>query len=366
MKILHQAACWKVKPKDDAVVNKHSKRQRVKKNDDDDGVGYIVIRLWGLTIGIVAFVASYYHMYATNDRFGRFPLTDTLDLAATLGGFTSNLCQNVHVYANSRFDTFNAYLLQHGAEFDRHTRNLFNVSSSYTIRSLWDSHMQSFYLLGGSEVSANICFGNIRGMKLNAKALVFKGKSAYDAWNGDKTDFSAALQVHELTFNNTCEGSSPLRFSLEATDTDGYYFIVNVSFPRYPSSDIHLPVQVFYHLNRVRYDLAPAQLICKGVTSCIVPLNIGTSQDIVLKFEEGLYSDYFLQSHCEKRVVYWLLMFCVLPVSIATSLSVCCCCCCHCLDSRSSKKKSVKLKDKKTESQKNGHETVGTYGTLNN
>lgn len=355
MKLLQQKAKRKIKSKDSAVVSKQSKTRRVKKSQDDTATS--IGRIWGLTVGIALGVFSYYHYQMTHTRSDSFPPVDTLDLGATLGGFTSNLCENVHVFTSRRSATFDAYLLEHEGEFDRHTRNQFDLSRRYTFSGLGGSHSQSFYLLEGSEVNARICIGNAPRMKFQAKALIFKGRSAYDAWGSDKTDLSSAWQVHELIFNNTCEASAPLQFSSEATDTNSYFFVVNVSLPDDLSG--FLPVQVVYHLNSVRYDLAPAKRICQGQTSCLVPLDFGSSQDIVLKFGEDFISGYFLQSRCEKRTTYWLLMFLLIPAFIATSLSLCCCCC-DCLD-RQSKKKSVRSapKDKKTESGKGNSNTDG-------
>lgn len=134
-----------------------------------------------------------------------------------------------------------------------------------------------------------------------------------------------------VPINATCEKPySPLpQLDIVVQFPDTYHIVLHSRHrPRYIDMELERDIKMTANISRTRYNVSSALSICTSTQkSCYFPLSWEDSEDIVVEIgdrSEQQDTESTFNTACNERVVFWVCIFGVLPLTLVLLSSLCC------------------------------------------
>ena len=222
-----------------------------------------------------------------------------------IGGLSTVFCDSVTIQSDDRI---NAFLLDAPPALSSNITQY--VTSPETTRIHPDQYEYwGFYLLAGSSITVyNTCLYIL----YYSPVYVIKGSENLESWkydiDCDECTIHESMNVTQC-YKNIFDGYD---FTLNIKETDDYYFAY--------ANNGQLPqdLKVTFTIDRTTYKLTGDKTSCQNTTDCTFPLSIGSSETAVFYVPETDSYDMSVHTKCDARVWVYILIFCIIPVSVGS------------------------------------------------
>ena len=277
-------------------------------------VTIVILFCFGIT---VLFMQRYLETY----RFYAFYRGDVIDIRDTVHDFSTNLCSGYEV---DPFLEADVYLIPHKATTDNKNRKI-SLNKHNDLYSGIRYEYQAMNLFAGSKISARGCKKPMGDSHVLVEVLVFEGDDSWNEWKDSQRCTRCAAASVTIHKNETCDHGLTAELEYLVTKTATYYVAVARTDPSYVYKTVYFEVSVT--LNRTTLDVTKATRWCLRTTNCSFPLDYDSDQDIVVDIPDNSILERDVGSHCQPRVILWVGVFAIFPLSLILLLFACCGCC---------------------------------------
>ncbi|XP_050389517.1 uncharacterized protein LOC126808652 isoform X2 [Patella vulgata] len=246
--------------------------------------------------------------------------TDQYVISHWFSSFSTLLCKS---YELNTFYNADAFLVNGEARSSQKWREVITLTERDVIKEN-DYAYHASHLIHGSSIHVKGC--SILEMLPKAEVLVIKGNSNWESWKTGNCPITCVAKSIDIKAQETCNFMEIFDLEYDVTSDDNYYVVIT---KKADSGDQSTFIYSQLKLNKTVYDLSQTVRHCHQQQSCVLPLDFGKQQEIIVRIENDQSSSHLgsVRTQCQLRTIMLVGVFAILPASLILLAGLCCCMC---------------------------------------